>query len=112
RYAFSDGAPPQPADYPKPLAPVDDLPPTTVITHVRPAGVGTLVVRGTTSDNGAVTKVMVNGRPARALRDNFAEWEAALQDGRPGELKLIPHAETAAPNTQQRPHVLLVKFSQ
>ena len=40
RYAFSDSAPPKAADYPKPLAPVDDLPPVTVVTHVRPSGAG------------------------------------------------------------------------
>jgi RNA polymerase sigma factor (sigma-70 family) len=111
RYAFFDGLPPLRADYPKPLAPVDDLPPITVITHARPAGAGTLVVRGTTSDNGAVAKVMVNGQPARALRDNFAEWESVLEDVRPGEVKLTAHAEDAAGNIEKRSHVLLVKFN-
>src|SRR5262249_52003413 len=36
--------------FPKLLDPVDDLPPTTVITHVRKAGTN-VVVRGTTADN-------------------------------------------------------------
>src|SRR5262249_6806195 len=63
--------------FPKLLDPVDDLPPITVITHVvRQAG--KLTVRGTTSDNGTVTRVLVNGTPARAVRPNFAEWEAVL----------------------------------
>jgi hypothetical protein len=112
RYAFADGAPPLPPDYPKPLAPVDDLPPITVITHVRPTAPGTLVVRGTTSDNGAVAKVTVNGRPARALRDNFAEWEAVLKDVSPGDVKLTAQAEDAAGNVEKRPHVSVVKVSQ
>src|SRR5262249_35441496 len=46
-------------EFPKLLDPVDDLPPTTVITHVMDEGTG-LVVRGTTADNGAVKKVVVN----------------------------------------------------
>jgi hypothetical protein len=110
RYAFADGAPPEPVDYPKPLAPVDDLPPITVITHVRPAGAGRLAVRGTTADNGAVAKVLVNGRPARALRDNFAEWEVVLTDIPPGEVRLTAQAEDAAGNVEKRPHVLRVRM--
>jgi hypothetical protein len=31
-----------------------------------------------------VTKVIVNGAPAKAIRSNFAEWEATL-DGPPGD---------------------------
>jgi hypothetical protein len=109
RYAFTDAAPPKEADYPKPLAPVDDLPPITVITDVRPVGSGTLVVRGTTSDNGAVAKVLVNGRPAQSLRANFAEWEVVLKDVRPGEVRLTAHAEDAAGNVEKRPHVMAVR---
>src|SRR5262249_28582996 len=47
-------------EFPKLLDPVDDLPPTTVITHVRRAG-DRLTVRGTTADNGTVKRVLVNG---------------------------------------------------
>jgi hypothetical protein len=90
--------------FPKLLDPVDDLPPTTVITHVRRAG-STVVVRGTTADNGVVTKVVVNGREARALSPNFAEWEIVLRDVLRGELKLSAHAEDAAGNVEKRPHV-------
>src|SRR5262249_29530135 len=46
--------------FPKVLDPVDDLPPTTVITHVRRPASGKVVVRGTTADNGAVKRVVVN----------------------------------------------------
>jgi hypothetical protein len=58
-------------DFPKLLDPVDDLPPTTVITHVqrivgeRSVSTRRLVVRGTTADNGPVKKVLVNGKEAR-----------------------------------------------
>ncbi|MGH7173112.1 MAG: G8 domain-containing protein, partial [Gemmataceae bacterium] len=89
--------------FPKLLDPVDDLPPATVITHVR-AGGGKLVVRGTTSDNGTVKRVLVNGKEARALAANFTEWEIIL-DGVPlSGLKLSAHAEDAAGNIEKRPH--------
>jgi hypothetical protein len=91
-------------EFPKLLDPVDDLPPTTVITHVRRVGT-TLVVRGTTADNGSVKHVVVNGQRAKELAANFAEWEAVLVDVIPGELKLSAHAEDAAGNVEQLPHV-------
>jgi hypothetical protein len=93
--------------FPKLLDPVDDLPPTTVITHVTRQG-NKLLVRGTTADNGTVKRVLVNGRAARALAPNFAEWEivvdsAAVRDGR-----LAAHAEDAAGNVEPRPHIIKV----
>jgi hypothetical protein len=106
RYAFATpSAPPnKEGEYPRPLAPADDLPPVTVITHVRADGKA-VTVRGTTSDNGTVKRVVVNGQEAKALRDNFAEWEAVLQ-GAPAEVKA--HAEDAAGNVERRPHVVPV----
>jgi hypothetical protein len=92
--------------FPKLLDPVDDLPPVTVITHVRRSG-ATLVVRGTTSDNGAVTQVLVNGRPARALAPNFAEWEAVLPATSAGQ-EVRAQATDAAGNVEPRPHAVTV----
>jgi hypothetical protein len=90
--------------FPALLDPVDDLPPTTVVTHVtRPAG-GGFVVRGTTADNGTVRRVMVNGQAARALAPNFAEWEVTL--AAPAGTPLRAHAEDAAGNVEPRPHVV------
>jgi len=63
-------------------------------------------VRGTTSDNGTVKKVVVNGKEARAVATNFAQWEVLLEGLRPGEQKLIARAEDAAGNVEKRPHVL------
>src|SRR5262249_1520729 len=48
RYGFAEGAPNKDDDFPRPLQPVDDLPPITVITHVN-RDKGMLLVRGTTS---------------------------------------------------------------
>ncbi len=90
------------ADFPRPLEPVDDLPPVTVITQVRRSDAGKVIVRGTTVDNGTVTRVLVNGREARSLRGNFAEWEAVVEVGDAG--KITAHAEDEAGNRESRPH--------
>src|SRR5262249_7975127 len=74
------------------LEPIGDLPPTTVVTHVRKAG-DRLVVHGTTADNGTVTNVLVNGESARALSQNFGEWEAVLAPAAAGnKLEIRAHA--------------------
>ena len=90
------------------------MPPTTVITHVRRLGergqaVSRVRVRGTTADNGTVTKVLVNGREAKALNANFAEWEIVLEKVPAGALKLEAVAEDGAGNIEKRPHRLVVK---
>ena len=63
----------------------------------------TLVVRGSAADNGTVRRVVVNGREARALSANFAEWEVTVE--LPADCKLTAHAEDAAGNKEPRPHV-------
>src|SRR5262249_44267158 len=73
-------------EFPKLLDPVDDLPPTTVITHVGKTADGKLTVRGSTADNGTVKRVLVNGTEAKAVAPNFAEWEVVLGEAKPGEL--------------------------
>lgn len=91
--------------FPKLLDPVDDLPPVTVITHIRKSG-KTLAVRGTTADNGNVTKLLVNGQSVRATAANFAEWEAVLNLA-VGEVRA--QATDAAGNVEPRPHVVPVR---
>ena len=100
------GTTPVEADYPKPLAPVDDLPPATVITHVTRAA-GKVTVRGTTCDDGTVRTVQVNGREAKAISPNFSEWEVVL-DAPTGPLTLTARSEDAAGNREQTPHVRTV----
>jgi hypothetical protein len=95
-------------EFPKLLDPVDDLPPTTVITHVGNTGDGKLAVRGTTADNGMVKRVLVNAKEARPLTANFAEWEIALENRPGGARRLEAHAEDAAGNVEKRPHLLCV----
>ena len=100
------GKAPVEADYPKPLDPVDDFPPITVITHVKRLSGDKLLLRGTTSDNREVRKVLVNAHEATALRRNFEEWEIVLDKPRHGVIRLTAHAEDAAGNVEPRPHVL------
>jgi hypothetical protein len=94
--------------YPNPLDPLDDQPPATVITAVSQTPDGKLVVQGTTSDNGTVTRVGLNGQDVAATRPNFAEWEVTLGPLRPGPVKLVAAAEDAAGNVEQTPHELVV----
>jgi hypothetical protein len=95
--------------FPKLLDQVDDLPPATVITSATRSAGGKLLVRGTTSDNGKVKKVLVNGREAKALTANFAEWEVILEAKKTRRVKLTAYAEDAAGNVEKRPHVIVVK---
>ncbi|MBM3997677.1 MAG: hypothetical protein FJ303_26540 [Planctomycetes bacterium] len=60
-------------------------------------------MRGTSFDNGTITKVVVNGTSAKALRPNFAEWEVVLSKvGR--EVTVRARAYDAAGNTEPAPH--------
>ncbi|HJZ58759.1 MAG TPA: hypothetical protein VKE74_27700, partial [Gemmataceae bacterium] len=88
--------------FPQPLDPVDDLPPATVITRIIRSG-DKVTVRGTTSDNGPVKRVRVNGTDAKPTAPNFAQWEATLPAGEP---KLSVFAEDAAGNVEQTPMVV------
>jgi hypothetical protein len=90
--------------FPELLQPVDDLPPTTVITDVMRLAGGKLLVRGTTADNGTVKRVVVGGMEARATAPNFAEWEATLEAA--GTSRVQARAEDAAGNVEPRPHVV------
>jgi hypothetical protein len=82
----------------------DDLPPATVITHVAKKD-GKLVVRGSTTDNGTVKRVAVNGTEAKSLAANFGEWEVTLDAA--AEVKAV--AEDAAGNVEKTPAVVAVK---
>src|SRR5262249_17875658 len=84
----------------------DCLPPTTVITHVRGA-VGKLVVRGTAAHNEGVQRVTVNGKEARPLAANFAEWEVALDP--PADGRLTARATDLAGNEEPRPHTVMLE---
>jgi uncharacterized protein (TIGR03067 family) len=87
----------------------DILPPTTVITHVRRMRGGALLVRGTTAENNVVRAVLVNGRPAKATAENFAEWEITLNGLGDREATVTARAVDEFGNAETRPHRLLVR---
>ena len=78
-----------------------------VITRVVRSG-STVTVRGVTSDNGPVKRVVVNGKEARAVAPNFAEWELVLESVPAGAFDVRAHAEDAAGNVEQTPMVVMV----
>jgi hypothetical protein len=92
--------------FPKLLEPVFDLPPATAITQILRQDSGKLLVRGVTSSNTQVKKVLVNQREAKAASANFADWEIVLE---PGDSKLAALAEDASGNVEIRPHIVAVK---
>src|SRR5262249_4552383 len=94
-------------EFPKLLDPVDDLQPTTVITHVTRAADGKMTVQGTTADNGTIKRVVVNGKEARATAPNFTRWEIILDKAS----KLEAHAEDEAGNVEKNPHVVLASHA-
>ena len=82
--------------FPTMLRPVDDLPPSTVVTDVI-EGKGRHV-RGVCIDNGDVRRVVVNGKEARSLAPNFAEWEITVSGG---VEPIVAHAEDTAGNVEK-----------
>ncbi len=92
--------------YPKPLLPIDDRPPVSVITSVTPAGPGRVIVRGAAADDGAIRSVEVNGREARPVVGDFSQWELELDGIAPGPLELVAAATDQAGNTERTPHRL------
>ncbi len=89
--------------FPQLLDPVDDLPPSTVVTSVARTNDGWLI-RGSASDNGEIKEVTINGVAARAVRDNFAEWEVTLPNpGKRGSVEMTTFARDAAGNVEKQP---------
>lgn len=87
--------------FPQPLQPIDDLPPTTVITKVERRN-GNVYIQGIAADNGTITKVVVNGQPAKSTAKNWSEWEIELPDSDP-EMKITARSEDAAGNIEKTP---------
>jgi hypothetical protein len=93
--------------FPKLLDPVDDLPPATVITSLRKLQDGRFSIQGTTSDNGTVTQVLVNGQKATEIAPNFAQWSVTLDAAQLDHDRIAAHAIDAAGNVEKRPHVVI-----
>jgi hypothetical protein len=103
------GIKPDEKDYPAPLVPVDDRPPVTVVTRVSPVREGRILVQGVSIDDGTIRSVQVNGRPARALEQNYLSWEAVLEEPKtPGLVKVTATSTDDTGNDEKTPHQLMV----
>ncbi len=91
--------------FPELLAPVDDVPPATLITGVRVEG-SQRIVRGVPHDNGTVAAITVNGRPATIVNQHagVADWSITL-DAPPDDRFVAKAADTAG-NAERTPHEL------
>jgi hypothetical protein len=90
-------------EWPELLHPVDDLPPATIITLIEPAG-ERLIVHGISHDNGDITAVTVNGKPAELLSNTagVVDWRITIPVTEDGLVQA--HAADAAGNVEQRVH--------
>ena len=103
--------------FPQLLEPTDDQPPATIVTWPT-AGIpveiegGRLTVAGTSTDNGTIRRVTVNGVDAESVDDDFLQWEATLTNVAPGRLTITAVSRDEAGNVEQTPHVLTVEVRQ
>lgn len=95
-----------PVAFPQLLAPVDDLPPATVITSARKQTDGKVLVRGVTQDNGEVAEVTVNGQKAKLVSQHagVADWEVTLTATK----EVSAAARDKAGNTERNGHKLVL----
>ncbi|MFN0079930.1 MAG: G8 domain-containing protein [Prosthecobacter sp.] len=93
----------KPIAFPQLLAPVDDLPPATLITSIRHDGKRS-IIRGVSHDNGEVASITVNGTVARIITQQagVADWEATLATPANGCFKA--QAADQAGNAELLPH--------
>ena len=89
--------------FPQLLAPVDDLPPATLITSIQTSG-GQRTVRGVSHDNGEIATVSVNGRPATITTQHagVADWIITL--AAPADGRYLAQATDRAGNAERMPH--------
>lgn len=89
--------------FPELLAPVDDLPPATMITTIRPEG-ARRSVRGISHDNGEIATVSVNGQAAKITSQHagVADWSITLDA--PTDGRFVATATDAAGNAERTPH--------
>ena len=94
--------------FPQLLAPVDDLPPATLVTSVQPAGTRR-IVRGVAHDNGEIATVFVNGQPATITTQHagVVDWNVTL-DG-PDDGRYVATATDLAGNAERTPHEVRTK---
>ncbi len=92
--------------FPQLLAPVDDLPPATLITSVQLDG-AKRTVRGVSHDNGEIAIVTVNGHPAKitAHQAGVADWIVTLEA--PAGGRYLAKATDLAGNVELMSHEIV-----
>ncbi|HZL35979.1 MAG TPA: G8 domain-containing protein [Tepidisphaeraceae bacterium] len=95
--------------FPRLLDPIDDLPPATLITSVQ-SSAGKIRVQGVSEDNGEVTAVLVNGKPAKIIssQNGVADWEITI-DAK-GVNSVEARATDAAGNIEKTPAIGAVRM--
>jgi len=90
-------------EFPQLLAPVDDLPPATLITSIKSEGAKWLI-RGVSHDNGEIATVSVNGVSAKIINHHagVADWQVTLDA--PGDDSYTAKAVDSAGNAELMPH--------
>ena len=96
----------KPIAFPQLLAPVDDLPPATVILSARKQADGKLLIRGLTQDNGEIADVTINGQRAKIVSQHpgIVDWEITL----PPAKELTATARDKAGNTERNSHKIVL----
>jgi G8 domain-containing protein len=91
--------------FPQLLAPVDDLPPATLITSIKRAG-DKRIVHGVAHDNGEIREVTVNGHSAQIVAQHagVADWIISLDA--PPDGRYIAQSTDDAGNAELMPHDL------
>jgi len=89
--------------FPELLAPVDDLPPATLITSITSDGAKRFV-RGVSHDNGGIATVTVNGQSAKITTQQagVADWTLTL--AAPADGRYLAKATDRAGNAELTPH--------
>ena len=89
--------------FPELLAPVDDLPPATLITGIASEGTKR-IVRGVAHDNGEIATVTVNGHSAKitAQHAGVADWAITLDA--PADGRYLAKATDRTGNAELTPH--------
>jgi hypothetical protein len=97
-------------NYQRFLDPHDDLPPATVITGCQLVEPRQIRVTGTTSDNGPLKRVVVDGQNASPLKHDLTEWQVLLDVlQKSGRFEISAFGEDAAGNLERRPHRISVE---
>ena len=89
------------------LKPTDDLPPATVITGIQ-VREGKVLIEGTTLENNLISEVIINGKQANNMRDNFTEWSVTLPVSSIDNGIISAHAVDDSGNKEILPHVIVL----